>query len=48
MKTDIYVTPASGLHLNVTDTDNRLDYNLAMDVIDFFKLNKTTATNIKI
>ncbi|MFC3114232.1 type II toxin-antitoxin system HipA family toxin [Cellvibrio fontiphilus] len=40
-------TPASGLHLNITDTDNRLDYDLAMDVIDFFQLNKTTATTIK-
>ena len=30
------VTPAHGLHLNITDSDNRLDYELAMDVIEFF------------
>jgi serine/threonine-protein kinase HipA len=41
------VTPANGLHLNITDSDNRLDYNLAMDVIEFFQLDKKTANNIK-
>lgn len=41
------VTPANGLHLNITDSDNRLDYNLAMDVIEFFQLNKITANKIK-
>lgn len=41
------VTPANGLHLNITDSDNRLDYNLAMDVIEFFQLDKTTAIKIK-
>ena len=30
------VTTANGLHLNVTDSDNVLDYELAMEVIDFF------------
>lgn len=41
------VTPANGLHLNITDNDNRLDYNLAMDVIDFFQLDKKIAAQIK-
>ncbi|MDO8345135.1 MAG: HipA domain-containing protein [Cellvibrio sp.] len=41
------VTPANGLHLNITDSDNRLDYNLAMDVIEFFQLDKITANQIK-
>lgn len=41
------VTPANGLHLNITDNDNRLDYNLAMDVIEFFQLDKKNANKIK-
>ncbi|WP_139103325.1 type II toxin-antitoxin system HipA family toxin, partial [Pararhodobacter sp. CCB-MM2] len=41
------VTPASGLHLNISDNDNRLDYDLAMDVIDFFQLQKAQAEKIK-
>jgi len=41
------VTPANGLHLNITDSDNRLDYNLTMDVIEFFQLDKITANQIK-
>lgn len=41
------VTPANGLHLNITDSDNRLDYNLAMDVIEFFQLDKPRANQIK-
>ncbi len=41
------VTPANGLHLNITDNDNRLDYNLAMDVIEFFQLDKITANQIR-
>ncbi len=41
------VTPADGLHLNITDSNNRLDYDLAMDVIEFFQLDKTTAGKIK-
>ncbi len=40
-------TPATGLHLNITDDDNRLDYELAMSVIDFFQLKKGTAEAIK-
>lgn len=41
------VTPASGLHLNINDSDNSLDYDLAMEVIDFFQLNETRAVEIK-
>jgi len=41
------VTPASGLHLNITDSDNSLDYELAMEVIDFFQLDKEQALKIK-
>lgn len=35
-----------GLHLNITDTANALDYKLAFDVIDFFRLNHDEATRI--
>jgi len=41
------VTPAHGLHLNITDDDNRLDYDLAMDVIEFFQLDAAQAQTIK-
>lgn len=41
------VTPAHGLHLNITDSDNRLDYELAMDVIKFFQLGRVQALKIK-
>ena len=36
----------SGLNLNITDTANALDYNLAFEVIDFFRLSKDEATQI--
>lgn len=36
----------TGLHLNITDTDNALDYQLAFDVKEFFRLSKTQATQI--
>ena len=36
-----------GLHLNINDTDNRLDYDLAMSVIDFFQLSRQHAEQIK-
>lgn len=32
-----------GLHLNITDTANALDYNLAFEVIDFFRLTHAEA-----
>jgi len=41
------VTPANGLHLNITDSDNSLDYELAMTVIDFFQLERGQALKIK-
>ncbi len=41
------VTPANGLHLNISDTDNSLSYELAMEVIDFFQLGKARAIQIK-
>jgi serine/threonine-protein kinase HipA len=40
------VTPSNGLHINITD-DGSLDYELAMDVIDFFKLSETEAEATK-
>ena len=41
------VTPANGLRLNITDNDNSLNYDLAMEVIDFFQLSLTQAQKIK-
>lgn len=41
------VTPANGLHLNITDEDNSLDYGLALEVIDFFQLDLSEAETIK-
>lgn len=41
------VTPANGLHLSITDDDNSLDYELAMEVIEFFQLNASAAQTIK-
>ncbi|MGL4895372.1 MAG: type II toxin-antitoxin system HipA family toxin [Shewanella sp.] len=35
-----------GLHLNITDADNALDYQLAFDVKDFFRLSQTQASQI--
>ncbi|WP_245534970.1 type II toxin-antitoxin system HipA family toxin [Thiomicrospira cyclica] len=35
-----------GLHLNITDTDNALDYQLAFEVKDFFRLSDVQATQI--
>ncbi|MDP8185356.1 type II toxin-antitoxin system HipA family toxin [Phocoenobacter skyensis] len=44
---DLNPIPSSrGLHLNITDSDNRLDYQLAFDVADFFQLSKTQAEEI--
>lgn len=40
------VTPAQGLHLNISDNDNSLSYDLAMEVIDFFQLSKKDAVKI--
>jgi len=41
------VTPANGLHLNINDNDNSLNYGLAMEVIDFFQLSEESAKQIK-
>ncbi len=41
------VTAAGGLHLNINENDNSLSFELAMDVIDFFQLNKVEAIHIK-
>lgn len=35
-----------GLHLNITDADNALDYQLAFDVKEFFRLSQTQAMQI--
>jgi len=35
-----------GLHLNITDNSNALDYSLAFEVIGFFRLSKEEATKI--
>jgi len=40
------VTPAGGLHLFITETDNRLDYGLAMEVVEFFRLKPSKAKTI--
>lgn len=45
---DINPNPAArGLHLNISDADNSLDYDLAMSVIDFFQLSVKQAEQIK-
>ncbi|MFC1602696.1 type II toxin-antitoxin system HipA family toxin [Pseudomonadota bacterium] len=41
------VTPANGLHLNISDCDNSMSYELAMEVIDFFQLPEEDALQIK-
>ena len=35
-----------GLHLNITDKANGLDYGLAFEVMDFFRLTRADATRI--
>ena len=41
------VTPANGLQLNISDNDNRLNYDIALEVIEFFQLNRQQALKIK-
>lgn len=41
------VTPSNGLHLNITDDDNSLNYDLAMEIIYFFQLKKSEAERVK-
>lgn len=40
-------TPAHGLHLNITESDNRLDFALAMDVADYFRVRPSRARTIQ-
>jgi len=39
-------TPAGGLYLNITDHDNSLDYELAVEVAPFFRLTEREARRI--
>ncbi len=41
------VTPANGLHLNITENDNSLNYDLALEVIEYFQLDHSEAEAIK-
>jgi len=41
------VTPANGLHLNINEDDNSLNYALAMEVSDYFQLTEEDAMQIK-
>ena len=41
------VTPANGLHLNITTDDNSLNYDIAFEVIEFFQLDISEAEAIK-
>lgn len=40
------VTPATGLHLNISDVDNALDFDLALEVIEFFRLKRSRAEDV--
>jgi serine/threonine-protein kinase HipA len=40
------VPDSSGLHLNIDEIDNRLDFNLAFSVIDYFQLSQVEAEGI--
>lgn len=40
------VTPANGLHLNITSTDNRLDFELALQTAHFYRLKPSEAQSI--
>lgn len=41
------VTPANGLSLNISDIDNSLDFELAMEVAEFFQLGIKDAKSIR-
>lgn len=41
------VTPANGLSLNISDNDNSLDFELAMEVAEFFQLGTKDAKSIQ-
>lgn len=40
------VTPAQGLHLNINETENQLDFALALEVIDYFRIKPARAKAI--
>jgi len=40
------VASAHGLHLNITDNNNSLDFELTMEVIDFFQIKLPLAKRI--
>lgn len=40
------VTPSHGLHLNITESDNRLDFELALEVISYFRISQKRANEI--
>src|SRR5690606_5559676 len=40
------VTPANGLHLNITETDNSLDIDLALQTAHFYRLSTPEAKSI--
>ena len=46
LKLTLPIVGKQGLHINITDTSNALDYDLAFDVIDFFRLTREKATQI--
>lgn len=41
------VTPATGLHLNITENDNSLNFDLAVEVSDYFQITGNEAEKIK-
>ena len=40
------IESGAGLKLNISETDNSLNFDLALDVIDYFRLDKTKAEKI--
>ncbi len=41
------VTPAHGLHLNINESSNQLDFALAQEVADYFRVKPTRAKSIQ-
>ena len=40
------VTPAHGLHLNINESDNQLDFSFAMEVSEYFRVKPARAKSI--
>lgn len=40
------VTPAHGLHLNISESENQLDFALALEVVDYFRVKPRRAEAI--